>query len=44
MYLSGALIWAFNVWQTIAGNLRQEEPMRQAVYDPAADRPLAAAE
>ncbi|HNN56280.1 MAG TPA: cytochrome-c oxidase, cbb3-type subunit I [Novosphingobium sp.] len=44
MYLSGALIWAFNVWQTIAGNLRQEEPMRQATYDPAADRPLVAAE
>ncbi|WP_374526831.1 cytochrome-c oxidase, cbb3-type subunit I [Novosphingobium sp.] len=41
MYLTGALIWAFNVWQTIAGNLRQEEPMRQAAYDPAADRPLA---
>jgi cytochrome c oxidase cbb3-type subunit 1 len=40
LYLAGALIWAFNVWQTIAGNLRQEEPLRQAAYDPAADRPL----
>jgi len=41
LYLAGSLIWAFNVWQTIAGNLRQEEPLRQAAYDPAADRPLA---
>ena len=42
LYLSGALIMAFNVWQTIAGKLRQEAPMRQANYDPAADRPLVA--
>ncbi|MEN9684197.1 MAG: cytochrome-c oxidase, cbb3-type subunit [Pseudomonadota bacterium] len=40
LYLTGALIWAYNVWQTVAGNLRQEEPLRQAAYDPAADRPL----
>jgi len=43
LYLSGALIMAFNVWQTIIGNLRQEEPLRQAAYDPNADRPLVAA-
>lgn len=42
LYLSGALIMAFNVWQTIAGNLRQELPMRQAEYNPDADRPLVA--
>lgn len=42
LYLSGALIMAWNVWQTIAGNLRQEEPLRQAAYDQAADRPLVA--
>ncbi len=42
LYLSGALIMAWNVWQTIAGNLRQEEPLRQAAYDEAADRPLVA--
>jgi cytochrome c oxidase cbb3-type subunit 1 len=33
---------AYNVWQTIAGKLRQEEPLRQPAYDPNADRPLAA--
>ncbi|MFC0590456.1 cytochrome-c oxidase, cbb3-type subunit I [Novosphingobium aquiterrae] len=43
LYLSGALIMAFNVWQTIAGKQRQEEPLRQPAYDPAADRPLPAA-
>ncbi len=42
LYLSGALIMAWNVWQTIAGNLRQEEALRQAAYDEAADRPLVA--
>ena len=42
LYLSGALIMAWNVWQTIAGNLRQEEPLRQAAYDQDADRPLVA--
>ena len=42
LYLSGALIMAWNVWQTVAGNLRQEEPLRQPAYDPAADRPLVA--
>ena len=42
LYLGGALIMAWNVWQTIAGNLRQEEPLRQAAYDEAADRPLVA--
>jgi len=39
LYLSGALIMAFNVWQTIIGNLRQEEPLRSAEYDPARDVP-----
>jgi len=43
LYLTGGLIMAYNVWQTIAGNLRQEEPLRQAAYDSAADRPLVAA-
>ncbi len=42
LYLSGALIMAWNVWQTIAGNLRQEEPLRQAAYDQDADRPRVA--
>ena len=42
LYLTGGFIMAWNVWQTIAGNLRQEEPLRQAAYDQAADRPLVA--
>jgi len=43
LYLTGGLIMAFNVWQTIVGNLRKEEPLRDAAYDAAADRPLVAA-
>ncbi|NCU11442.1 MAG: cytochrome-c oxidase, cbb3-type subunit I [Sphingomonadaceae bacterium] len=42
LYLSGALIMAYNVWMTVAGKLRQEEPLRQAEYNPDADRPLVA--
>ena len=40
LYLSGAVIMTYNVWQTIAGRLRVEEPLRVAPYDPEADRPL----
>ena len=40
LYLTGALIMAYNVWQTILGTLRQEEQMGQAAYNPEADRPL----
>ena len=43
LYLSGALIMAFNIWQTIIGNLRVEQPLRSAAYDPARDVPLGAA-
>ncbi len=42
LYLTGALIMAYNVWMTVAGKLRQEEPLRQAEYNPDADRPLVA--
>ncbi len=42
LYLTGGFMMAFNVWQTIAGRLRQEQPLRQVAYDPAADRPLTA--
>ena len=42
LYLAGALIMAYNVWMTVAGKLRQELPMRQAEYNPDADRPLVA--
>jgi cytochrome c oxidase cbb3-type subunit 1 len=40
LYLTGGAIMAANVWLTIAGKLREEAPLRQAAYDPAADRPL----
>ena len=40
LYLAGALVMVWNVWMTIAGKLRNEAPMRDAAYDPAADRPL----
>ncbi|WP_239807124.1 cytochrome-c oxidase, cbb3-type subunit I [Croceicoccus hydrothermalis] len=42
LYLSGGAIMAWNVWMTMAGRLRDEKPMRDAAYDPAADRPIVA--
>jgi cytochrome c oxidase cbb3-type subunit 1 len=42
LYLSGAVIMVINVWATILGKLREEAPMRDAAYDPAADRPILA--
>jgi cytochrome c oxidase cbb3-type subunit 1 len=42
LYLSGAVIMTANVWLTILGRQRQEEPLYGAPYDPAADRPLVA--
>ena len=42
LYLSGGVIMVINVWQTIAGKLREEAPMRSASHDPQADRPLVA--
>jgi len=43
LYLAGAVIMAFNIWQTIAGNLRVEAPMGEVAYDASRDRPLPAA-
>ncbi|AMK19751.1 MULTISPECIES: cytochrome-c oxidase, cbb3-type subunit I [Sphingobium] len=41
MYLTGAIIMAWNIGKTIAGSpLREEKPMNDAAYDAAADRPL----
>ena len=41
MYLAGAIIMAWNIGRTIAGSpLRDENPMNDAAYDVAADRPL----
>jgi cytochrome c oxidase cbb3-type subunit 1 len=42
LYLAGAGIMTANVWLTIIGKQRAELPLRQAQYDPAADRPLSA--
>ena len=42
LYLSGALVMAFNVWMTIAGKLREEAAMTETPYDAEADRPLVA--
>jgi cytochrome c oxidase cbb3-type subunit I len=40
LYLAGMTIMVWNVAQTIRGRLRDEKPMNDAAYDPAADRPL----
>ena len=40
LYLAGAIIMAVNIGLTIAGRQREEKPMRDAAFDPAADRPL----
>ena len=42
LYLSGAILMAFNIWMTIAGRLREEKPMTETPYDETADRPLVA--
>ena len=42
LYLSGALVFAWNIAMTIAGRLRQEAAMTETPYNAAADRPLPA--
>ncbi|GAA0769488.1 cytochrome c oxidase cbb3-type subunit 1 [Erythromicrobium ramosum] len=42
MYLSGAIIMAYNVWMTIAGKQRVEAPMGDTAHDEANDRPIVA--
>ncbi|WP_439545358.1 cytochrome-c oxidase, cbb3-type subunit I [Sandarakinorhabdus sp.] len=42
MYLTGALVFAWNIAMTIAGRLRVEKPMTETPYNAAADRPLPA--
>ena len=42
LYLTGAVIMAYNVAMTIAGKLREEKPMTETPYDEAADRPVTA--
>lgn len=43
MYLTGAIIMAYNIAMTIAGRLREEAPMGETAHDEAADIPLPAA-
>ncbi len=42
LYLSGALIMAWNIAMTIKGKLRTEAPMGETTIDPASDHPLVA--
>jgi cytochrome c oxidase cbb3-type subunit 1 len=41
-YLSGGLIFAWNIAMTIKGRIREEKPMTETPYNAAADRPLLA--
>ena len=41
LYLAGALVMLVNVWQTIAGRLRDEAPLTETPFDAERDRPLA---
>ena len=43
LFLSGACIMTYNIWMTIAGKQRDEEPLYNVPFNPAADRPLVAA-
>ena len=40
LYLSGAAIMSYNVWMTLAGELRDEAPMTDTPHNEAADRPI----
>ncbi|MGZ8361189.1 MAG: cbb3-type cytochrome c oxidase subunit I, partial [Allosphingosinicella sp.] len=40
LYLAGMFVMVWNVAMTIKGRQRDEKPMRAALYDPDADRPL----
>jgi cytochrome c oxidase cbb3-type subunit 1 len=40
LYFIGALMMAVNVWRTIRGDVRQEQPLYAPKYDVAADRPV----
>jgi len=42
LYFAGALMMVWNVYKTIRGDVREEAPLHQARFDPAADRPLPA--
>ena len=40
LYFIGALMMAWNVWKTVRGEVRQEQPLYAPTHDVAADRPL----
>jgi cytochrome c oxidase cbb3-type subunit 1 len=40
LFLVGMLVMVWNLIQTIRGKLRDEEPLSDATYDPALDKPL----
>ncbi|MFD0945927.1 cytochrome-c oxidase, cbb3-type subunit I [Sphingomonas canadensis] len=40
LYLLGSLFMVWNIWMTIKGKVREEAPMHDATYNPAADKPL----
>jgi cytochrome c oxidase cbb3-type subunit 1 len=40
LYLTGAIIMAYNIWMTIAGYQRAEAPLGNGTYDEASDRPI----
>ncbi|MEY2883451.1 MAG: hypothetical protein RL490_1175 [Pseudomonadota bacterium] len=42
LYLTGTLLFAFNIVMTIAGRIRVEKPMTETPINAAADRPLVA--
>ncbi|WP_299323100.1 cytochrome-c oxidase, cbb3-type subunit I [Parasphingopyxis sp.] len=42
LYLAGAAIMVYNVWQTIAGKTRDEKAMTDTPHDPEKDRPIVA--
>ena len=43
LYLSGALLMAYNIWMTIAGHQREEAPLGGMPHDEEADRPVVSA-
>jgi cytochrome c oxidase cbb3-type subunit 1 len=40
LYLSGFVIMIYNVWMTLAGHLRTEQPMTETPHNPVADQPI----
>ena len=42
LYLAGAAVMVYNVWMTIAGNVRDEKSMTETPHDTSADKPLVA--